>query len=67
MVVPDAEDSSLLHSIKRIFEEVDDELKHVTLFAMQPVEGGNFRQQILGYSLLNSMGISSSEIDGKIK
>ena len=63
MVVSNAEDSQLMSTLR----DVDDELKHITLFAMQPLEGGNFKQQILGYSLLNAMGISSSEIEQKIK
>ena len=67
MIVPDAEDGALLHSIKHTLNDVDDELKHITLFAMQPIECGNFRQAILGYSILNAMGISSAEIDSKIK
>ena len=46
---------------------MDDDEKHITLFAMQPMEGGNFRQQILGYSLMNAMGITQQEIDSKIK
>ena len=67
MIVPDAEDSHLISTLRSTLRDVDDELKHITLFAMQPLEGGNFKQQILGYSLLNAMGISSSEIDSKIK
>ena len=67
MIVSDAEDGALLHSIKHTLNDVDDELKHITLFAMQPIECGNFRQVILGYSILNAMGISSAEIDSKIK
>ena len=29
---------------------------------MQPMEGGNFRQEILGYSLMNALGIKAEEI-----
>ena len=47
-------------------EELGEE-KHITLFAMQPMPGGNFRQQILGYSLMNAMGITQKEIDKKIR
>ena len=67
MVVSNAEDSQLMSTLRSTLRDVDDELKHITLFAMQPLEGGNFKQQILGYSLLNAMGISSSEIESKIK
>ena len=65
MIVPNAEDNQLLSILRSTLRDV--ELKHITVFAMQPLEGGNFKQQILGYSLLNAMGISSSEIERKIK
>ena len=67
MIVPNAEDNQLLSILRSTLRDVDDELKHITVFAMQPLEGGNFKQQILGYSHLNAMGISSSEIERKIK
>ncbi|AKU68497.1 hypothetical protein J5A51_08295 [Prevotella fusca JCM 17724] len=67
MIVPNAEDNHLISILRTTLRDVDDELKHITVFAMQPLEGGNFKQQILGYSLLNAMGISSSEIERKIK
>ena len=60
MVVPDDEETyaKVRHALKRI----DDEGKRITLFAMQPMEGGNFRQEILGYSLMSALGISGDEI-----
>lgn len=60
MVVPDDEETyaKVRHAIKRI----DDEGKRITLFAMQPMEGGNFRQEILGYSLMSALGINGEEI-----
>lgn len=67
MIVSNAEDCHLMSTLRSTLRDVDDELKHITLFAMQPLEGGNFKQQILGYSLLNAMGISASEIESKIK
>lgn len=36
--------------------------KHVTLMAMQPMAGGNFFQEILGYSLMSALGIRGDEI-----
>ena len=36
--------------------------KHITVFAMQPMEGGQFRQEILGYSLMAALGIHANEI-----
>jgi hypothetical protein len=41
---------------------VDDDAKRITVFAMQPLQGGNFRQEILGYSLMNALGIKADEI-----
>lgn len=36
--------------------------KDVTLFAMQPLEGEGFAQQVLGYSLLAALGVGSDEL-----
>ena len=62
IVVPNAE---------HIYNKVRDGLrhanpdKHVTVLAMQPMEGGNFRQEILGYSLMAALGIRSDELNCK--
>lgn len=60
MVVPDAEKQYDLirHALRNAPEE-----KHITVFAMQPMAGGNFRQEILGYSLMNALGIRADEIN----
>lgn len=67
MIVPDAERmyDDVRHALRRV-----DEDKRVTVFAMQPMQGGNFRQEILGYSLMNALGIRAEELDkskGKVK
>lgn len=36
--------------------------KDVTLFAMQPLTGRGFRQEILGYSLMSALGIRGDEL-----
>ena len=36
--------------------------KDVTVFTMQPVSGSPFRQEILGYSLMQALGIKADEI-----
>lgn len=59
MVVPDAEKD--YDSVRNALRHVDDE-KCVTVFVMQPMPGGNFRQEILGYSLMNALGIKAEEI-----
>ena len=60
MVIPDDEEAydKVRHALRRI----DDDGMRITLFAMQPMEGGNFRQEILGYSLMNALGIKGEEI-----
>ena len=36
--------------------------KQITLFTMEPQEGRGFSQEILGYSLMSALGISSDEL-----
>ena len=67
MIVPNAEDGNIYNLLRNALRDVDDEEKHVTLFAMQPMEGGNFKQQILGYSIINAMGITADEREKKTK
>lgn len=62
MVIPNAEEGESYDLMRTALRDVSDE-KRVTLFAMQPMPGGNFRQEILGYSLLNALGISAGEIN----
>lgn len=38
------------------------EQQQVTVFTMEPAPGGNFVQEILGYSLMNALGIRAEEI-----
>ena len=59
MVIPNVE--TYYDGVRRALKDIDDE-KRVTVFAMQPMPGGNFRQEILGYSLLNALGIKAEEI-----
>ena len=59
MVIPNAE--TYYDGVRRALKDIDDE-KRVTVFAMQPMSGGNFRQEILGYSLMNALGIKGEEI-----
>jgi hypothetical protein len=62
MVVPNAEDPYIYNKVRETLNRLDDDNKHVTVFAMQPMPGGNFRQEILGYSLMAALGINSEEI-----
>ncbi|WP_028896851.1 DUF6621 family protein [Prevotella sp. HUN102] len=67
MIVPNAEDGNIYGTLRNALRDVDDEEKHITMFAMQPMEGGNFKQQILGYSIMNAMGIRGDEIENRIR
>ena len=59
MIIPDVD--KCYDMLRHALRHVDDE-KRVTLFAMQPLAGGNFRQEILGYSLMSALGIKADEI-----
>lgn len=61
MIIPNAEREGLYDDIRHVLRSVDEE-KRVTVFAMQPMAGGNFRQEILGYSLMSALGIGADEI-----
>ena len=61
MIIPNAEDTVTYNEVKKMLEKVDDDEKRITVFTMQPMVGGNFRQEILGYSLMNAMGIKVEE------
>lgn len=64
MVIPDAENTHIYNKVRDVLRKADDD-KRITLFAMQPMTGGNFRQEILGYSLMAALGIRSEEINNK--
>ena len=62
MVIPNSEDGDAYDQLRDMLKKVEDDDKRITLFAMQPMPGGNFRQEILGYSLMSALGISAKEI-----
>lgn len=62
MVIPNAENDYIYNKVREVLRPVDDEEKRITVFAMQPMPDGNFRQEILGYSLMAALGIQASEI-----
>lgn len=66
MVIPNAEDVYIYNKVREALQRVDDEEKRITVFAMQPMPGGNYRQEILGYSLMAALGIRSEEINQDI-
>ena len=59
MVIPDAD--HIYNKVRAGLRHADDN-KHITVFSMQPMEGGNYRQEILGYSLMAALGIRADEI-----
>lgn len=61
MIVPNADEGDIYSRLRQALRGVDDD-KRITLFAMQPMAGGNFRQEILGYSLMNALGIRAEEL-----
>lgn len=61
MLIPDVEKGNVYARIRSTLQYVDDD-KRITLFSMQPMPGGNFRQEILGYSLMSALGIKAEEI-----
>ncbi len=61
IVIPDAE--HIYNKVRETLRHADDE-KRITVLAMQPMPGGSFRQEILGYSIMAALGIRSSELTG---
>lgn len=62
MVIPNAEDTSIYNKVRETLRRADDDDKRITVFTMQPNAGGNYRQEILGYSLMAALGIKADEI-----
>jgi len=65
MVIPDSEGGDAYELLRQLLRQAPDD-KRITLFAMQPMAGGNFRQEILGYSLMQALGIQAAELEGKM-
>ena len=59
IIVPDAE--HIYNKVRAGLKDVDPD-KHITILSMQPMQGGQFRQEILGYSLMAALGIRAEEI-----
>lgn len=55
-------DETVYVDLRQTLRRVDDADKRVTLFSMQPLQSGPYRQEILGFSLMSAMGIRSDEI-----
>lgn len=57
-------DEAYYNNVRNVLNRVDDDTKRITVFTMQPLAGGPFRQEILGYSLMAALGIESAELSG---
>ena len=62
-VVVIADEDKDWDELRHLLRNADEE-KRITLLAMQPMPGGNFRQELLGYSLMSALGIRGEELDG---
>lgn len=57
-------DEQSLESLRRTLRQLPpDKVRCVTVFAMQPITGGQFAQELLGYSLMAALGVKSSELN----
>jgi hypothetical protein len=61
MIIPNAEQGDIYDKVCHALRNIDED-KRVTVFAMQPMQGGNFRQEILGYSMISALGIKGDEL-----
>ena len=61
MVVADSD--RIYNKVREALRQTDPD-KHITVFTMQPMTSGTFRQEILGYSLMAALGIKSAELTG---
>ena len=61
MVIPNTEDPNIYNKVREALRKTDDD-KRITVFAMQPMTGGPFQQEILGYSLMAALGIRAEEV-----
>lgn len=67
MVIPNAEDAYIYNKVRETLDRIDADDKRIMVYAMQPMPGGKFQQEILGYSLLAALKIKPEEINNKIK
>lgn len=61
VVIPDSEEGEAWQRCANALRSASDDLR-ATFLAMQPKAGGNFRQEILGYSLMKALGIRGDEL-----
>ena len=59
MIVPN--EDLIYNKVREALRHANPDL-HATVFTMQPQQGGPFRQEILGYSLMAALGIKAEEV-----
>ena len=64
MVVPDEQ---TVAQLRPVLQHHDSEQRRTTLLTMQPMAGNAWRHVLLGFSLMAALGISSKEIDEKLR
>ena len=64
MVIPS---EALFNRAAQTLRQIDNTDQHITLFSMEPHPSGQFRQEILGYSLMAALGIKGDEIEEKMR
>ena len=60
-------DDTMAGVLRPILQRNDSDERRTTLLTMQPIQGGAYRHVLLGYSLMAALGISSREIEEKLK
>lgn len=60
IAIPDGE--QYYNKVRDMLRQTDPD-KHTTVLAMQPMQPGAFRQELLGYSLMAALGIRAEEIN----
>ena len=55
-------DDNMYNDVRKVLDRLGDDDRHTTVFTMQPMPSGQFRQEILGYSLMAALGIRADEI-----
>ena len=63
VITPD----EMMDGVRQTLRRLDSDERRTTVFTMQPTQGGSFRQELLGYSLMAALGITAKEIEEKIK
>jgi len=62
VIVPE----EMMDGVRQTLRRLDSDDRRTTVFTMQPTQGGSFRQELLGYSLMAALGITAKEIDSKL-